>query len=147
MISKVIHRWAELHRAAETSLQELVANIDVAPTAYRAAGIAVPSGIDGRALQDGFTRGHILTQYFNAGGDLPTWASIVTPTAKYTEYYTDGGAEPPNVGPPDFTEYYDRELDPWELTNRKEPPPGKPFAAQLAIDRAASPPVPDGAII
>jgi arylsulfatase A-like enzyme len=131
---------------AGTSSQELVANIDVAPTAYRAAGIDMPSGLDGRALQDGFTRGHILSQYFNAGGDLPTWASIVTPTAKYTEYYTDGGTEPPNVGPPDFTEYYDRELDPWELTNRKEPPPGKPFAAQLAIDRGASPPVPDGAI-
>jgi hypothetical protein len=70
----------------------------------------------------------------------------VTPTAKYTEYYTDGGTEPLHVGPPDFTEYYDTELDPWELTNRKEPPPDKPFAAQLAMDRAASPPVPDGAI-
>jgi hypothetical protein len=70
----------------------------------------------------------------------------VTPTAKYTEYYRDGGVEPPNVGPTDFTEYYDRALDPWELKNRKEPPPNKPFASQLAIDRASSPPVPDGAI-
>ena len=127
--------------------EELVANIDVAPTVYRAAGIPIPPALDGRAFQDSFTRGHVLTQYFTAGGDVPTWASIVTRTAKYTEYYKagsngGGGADPA----PAFTEYYDLEADWWELANNKVPPPGKPFAAQLAIDRSSPPPVPDGAI-
>jgi arylsulfatase A-like enzyme len=132
--------------APGTSSQKLVANIDVAPTVYRAAQIQGPAEIDGRALQDDYDRGHLFCSYFKEKPKVPTWASIVTPTAKYTEYYRDGGVEPPNVGPTDFTEYYDRALDPWELKNRKEPPPNKPFASQLAIDRASSPPVPDGAI-
>jgi arylsulfatase A-like enzyme len=129
-----------------TSSQKLVANIDVAPTVYRAAGIEGPAAIDGRALQDDFDRGHIFCRYFKDTRKVSSWASIVTAEAKYTEYYRDGGMEPPMVGAVDFTEYYDRSLDPWELRNGKEPPPNKPFAAQLAIDRSSSPPVPDNAI-
>jgi arylsulfatase A-like enzyme len=123
---------------------QLVANIDVAPTVYRAAGIDMPPGLDGRAIQDLFPRGHILTQYFNAGGHIPTWASVITATAKYTEYYQAGGDAP--AAEPRFTEYYDLDLDKWELKNRKIPPPDKPFAEQLTIDRTSPPPVPDGAI-
>lgn len=131
--------------APGTTNPKLVANIDVAPTAYRAAGLPMPPGIDGRALQDDFTRGHILTQYFKDVRVVPTWASIVTPTAKYTEYYKGSGAAGTLDNAPDFTEYYDIQQDPWELKNRKTPPPGQPFAAQLALDRTSPPPVPDGA--
>ena len=121
-----------------TSSEKLVANIDVAPSAYRAAGIDRPPTIDGRALQDDFRRGHILVQYFTEG-EVPTWASIVTRSAKYTEYFEESVAA-------SFTEYYDLSSDPWELRNRAEPPPTRPFAAQLALDRGSAPPVPDGVI-
>jgi arylsulfatase A-like enzyme len=128
--------------ARGTTSEKLVANIDVAPTAYRAAGIEEPPMVDGRALQDDFRRGHVLVQYFDEGTAVPEWASIVTPTAKYTEYF--GSASPGSQA--GFVEYYDLMSDPWELTNGKEPPDGRPFAAQLATDRGSPPPVPDGVI-
>jgi arylsulfatase A-like enzyme len=125
--------------APGTRSEKLVANIDVAPTAYRAAGIETPPTVDGRALQHDFRRGHILVQYFTEGKPIPTWASVVTRSAKYTEYYEEAAAA-------SFTEYYDLNSDPWELNNREEPPAAKPFAAQLALDRGSTPPVPDGVI-
>ena len=132
--------------APGTTSDKLVANIDVAPTIYRAAGIPIPDETDGRPLQDNFDRGHIFARYYKDRRKVPAWASIVTPTAKYTEYYKDGENDPPDVGRVLFTEYYDRERDPWELKNRKKPPTGSGFKAQLAIDRSSPPPVPDGAI-
>jgi arylsulfatase A-like enzyme len=125
---------------------KLVANVDVAPTAFRAAGIEDPPDIDGRALQDDFRRGHILTQFFGDNRSVPTWAAIVTRSAKYTEYYENARDEPEADDVATFTEYYERVSDPWELRNRKDPPPQRPFAAQLALDRSSAPPVPDGVI-
>jgi arylsulfatase A-like enzyme len=123
--------------APGTRSEKLVANIDVAPTDYRAAGIETPPTVDGRALQDDFKRGHILVQFFTEGKRIPTWALVVTRSAKYTEYYEEAAAA-------SFTENYDLNSDPWELNNREEPPAAKPFVAQLALDRGSAPPVPDG---
>jgi arylsulfatase A-like enzyme len=130
--------------APGTTSARLVANIDLAPTAYRAADLHPPDDIDGRPLQDDSRRGHLLTQYFAENGGVPTWASIVTRSAKYTEYYESGGTPADDVAT--FTEYYENEPDRWELENRKDPPPQRPFAEQLAIDRSSAPPVPDGVI-
>jgi arylsulfatase A-like enzyme len=132
--------------APGSTSDKLVANIDVAPSAYRAAGIDIPTDIDGRALQDGFRRGHILTQYFGENRGVPTWASIVTRSAKYTEYFEQAGTDAGLDDVATFTEYYERPSDRWELRNRKDPPPQRPFAAQLAVDRSSAPPVPDGVI-
>jgi arylsulfatase A-like enzyme len=121
----------------------LVANIDVAPTVFHAAGIADPPVCDGRALQDDFTRGHILIQYFeHVELDVPRWATVLTKSAKYTEYYRSGGGGSTAV----FTEFYDLDADPWELKNKKTPPAARPFKSQLDIDRASPPPVPDGPV-
>jgi arylsulfatase A-like enzyme len=133
--------------ASGTSDTRLVANIDLAPTVYRAAGITDPPVTDGRALQDDFDRGHMLIQYFNhARFVVPKWAAVVTKSAKYTEYYEQGIGSVAAADGVAFTEYYDLQADPWELKNRKVPPDGQPFKEQLNVDRNSGPPVPDGAI-
>jgi arylsulfatase A-like enzyme len=121
----------------------LVANIDVAPTVYRAAGIIDPPVCDGRALQDDFERGHILIQYFKHDKFVvPKWATVLTTSVKYTEYYKSGGSDDTVA----FTEYYDLQADPWELDNQKTPPAGSSLKTQLDTDRTSPPPVPDGPV-
>jgi arylsulfatase A-like enzyme len=131
--------------AGGTTDARLVANIDVAPTVYHAAGMTDPPVCDGRPLQNDFDRGHILIQYFeHADLAVPKWATVLTTAAKYTEYYRNGaGTHADTVV---FTEYYDLNADPWELKNKKKPPDGRPFKAQLDIDRSSPPPVPDGPV-
>jgi arylsulfatase A-like enzyme len=131
--------------AGGTIDSRLVANIDVAPTIYQAAGITDPPMCDGRPLQTDFDRGHILIQYFkDPSFVVPKWAAVVTKTAKYTEYYRNGaGTQGDTVL---STEFYDLDADPWELKNKKKPPDGRPFKAQLNIDRKSPPPVPDGTV-
>ncbi len=89
-----------------------VANIDIAPTAYEAAGVA-PNPVyplDGNSLlAGGGGRSKIFTEGWTSRGP---WASIRTPSYQYIEYY---GKDELTVK---FREYYDVATDPYQLANR-----------------------------
>lgn len=81
----------------------LVANIDVAPTVYDAAGITPSYDVDGRPVQRS-QRDRLLLEY-SGGKRVPRWSSLVKAGLQYTEY-ADG-----------FREFYDLEADPYQLEN------------------------------
>jgi arylsulfatase A-like enzyme len=119
--------------------RQLVANIDVAPTALEAAGISpgsVSPPIDGRSLLSGASRDRMLLEYWTDPGrqsDIPVWAALWTKDLEYAEYYE--GVDPV------FREYYDLDEDPWQLRNLLgdpnpgNDPPTASLAAQLLADR------------
>jgi arylsulfatase A-like enzyme len=136
--------WAG-HSGGETS-DELVANIDMAPTALQAAGIdpsGLPTQMDGSSLIDPTPqpRNRNLTEGFEAAspapGVFPSWAAIRTPTFHYIESY-ETTAQGESVI---FREYYDLVNDPSELVNlladsdTRNDPPTADLSAQLAADR------------
>lgn len=113
---------------AEATDTRLVGNIDLAPTALEAAGVAPPTSppMDGRSLLTSGSRDRLLIEHWTDGGtNVPTWASLVTPSDQYVEYYSGTSVS--------FREYYDLISDPWQLQNLQVPPAGVP--AQLAADR------------
>jgi arylsulfatase A-like enzyme len=92
----------------------IVANIDLAPTILDAVGAEPDPDLpmDGRSLFGGGEREHLLLEYWpQASGGPPTWASIVTSSYQYVEYYTKD--ESLRL----YSEYYDLVGDPWQLTN------------------------------
>jgi arylsulfatase A-like enzyme len=147
-------RWPE-HVASNHTDDRLVANIDIAPTivdAVNAAGeprIDPSPPMDGTSLlEPGRLRTRILTEHFGSGpplssprnffvGTFPSWASMVTDSFQYVEYYrtyrrdpsdpavqAEGdpkkGAATPHItdyGEVIAREYYDLESDPRQLTN------------------------------
>lgn len=88
------------------------ANIDVAPTALEAAGLAERAAqLDGRSLMQPSSRQRILLEYWPGGGNpLGAWASIRTREYQYVEYYDDAGTVI-------YREYYDLVADPLQLEN------------------------------
>jgi arylsulfatase A-like enzyme len=121
-------RWTG-HIPAGAVDRRLVANIDVAPTVLDAAGLTPTSPMDGRSLLSGYERDRVLTEYWSdsaADDGVPDWASLLTMDGHYIQYYDRDG----NLA---FTEYYNLATDPWELSNRSDPPAG--WRAQLAADR------------
>ena len=118
----------------------LVSNVDIAPTIMEAVEHEPNTPMDGKSLLDAtWTRDHVLIEY---GGredsrfePIEDWASMRNLSFVYTEYQS--GEEPL------FTEYYDLEADPWELTNvmgddvvGNEPPTVALHSAQLKEDRS-----------
>lgn len=99
-------RWPG-HVEAGAVEDKIVANIDIAPTVYEAAGIEPDYTVDGRDLLTS-NRSQMLTEYLHypASGVVPNWRSLWTPTSTYIRY--DGGEHP--------RELY-RSGDPWQLTN------------------------------
>lgn len=92
----------------------IVANIDLAPTILDAAGMQPDPELpmDGRSLFTGAQRDRLLLEYWpEASGRPPMWASILTPTYQYVEYY--GYDETTLL----YSEYYDLTGDPWQLSN------------------------------
>lgn len=85
---------------------ELVANIDIAPTVYEATGVT-PSNYtpDGRSIFDPGSRDHIFMEYVSTNTKVPSWKGLWSPAWTYVEYPASG-----------FKEYYAPD-DPWQLDN------------------------------
>jgi arylsulfatase A-like enzyme len=104
-------RWPG-HVAAGAVDDRLTANIDVEPTLLQAAGITPAHVVDGASLFSTGSRTRLLQEYFlSPDSGVPSWASDVTPTYQYTEWYS------PTTGGITFREYYDLLHDPWQLVN------------------------------
>ena len=97
-------------------VDELVLNIDLAPTLLDLAGVPVPpemQGVSWKALAAGQKpanwRQSFLAEYFyeNGGGDTPTLVGVRTTNAKLVKY----------PGHPGWTEIFDLAVDPYELKN------------------------------
>ncbi len=101
----------------------LVQNIDITPTILDAAGIAIPSFVDGQSLLGTQSRTHAYSEWWKHGtaaGGPRTWATYVDHGRQYTEYYalhTDNSGTPVGTGDIIFREYYDLVNDPHQLTN------------------------------
>ncbi len=79
----------------------LVANLDIAPTVYAAAGVKPDYTVDGRNLLTS-KRKDLLLEFFSRRNP-PTWSSLVTSSSQYIEYAYA------------FREFYDLENDPFQL--------------------------------
>ena len=109
-------RWPGHFRPGRTN-GKLVANIDVAATLLDAAGIDVET--DGRSLLERGRRQALLIESRGSYMEdraprLPAFRSIRTPHYRYAEYYRHGTFDLI------FREYYDLDVDPWELENRAD---------------------------
>jgi arylsulfatase A-like enzyme len=128
-------RWPG-HVARGSSDDRLVTNLDLAATIYDAARVDPPHRLDGMSLLEKTTRDRLLFESWgNFENGLPSWASTLTPSYQYVEYYGRRGRRI-------FREYYRRDRDPWQLKNlfgdnkHKNDPFGPPLSTQLAEDRA-----------
>jgi arylsulfatase A-like enzyme len=119
---------------------DLVANIDLAPTALDAADLSPGTPMDGMSLLDAHERDRILLEAWGMNQSFP-WASTLTRDYQYTEYYESDGATPLTEGGDPVREYYDLGSDPWQLDNRlgdsttSNDPPVAALSDQLARDR------------
>jgi arylsulfatase A-like enzyme len=106
----LLMRWPG-HDLPQTS-DELVANVDLAPTIRDVAGISSEDmPVDGVSLFSDVERtGLFIEQPENWRIGLPDWIGLRTPTYQYTEYYARNGGFL-------FNEYYDLVEDPFELNN------------------------------
>ncbi len=139
----MIVRWPERFPEGISS-DELVANIDVLPTVLDAAGIEAEGdeASDGRSLLrilDGEQRrSRILLEHWGVERKgIPRWASTMTRSHQYIEYYNRSGRR-------SFIEYYDLAADPWQLRNLladgrdSNDPPLRKLREQLREDRSCS---------
>jgi arylsulfatase A-like enzyme len=98
-------RWPDHVTRGEVS-DELVANIDVAPTVLEAAQISPDYLIDGQPILSSPDRDEILIEWVPDPSDkVPFWEGIWSPGDTYIEYVTGE------------KEYYD-EADEWQMNNR-----------------------------
>jgi len=106
----------------DASFEQLVANIDIAPTALDLAGVKVPSWMDGRSLRPFFDGGNsapdswrttVLIENMDGAGERPrpAYAGVRYQEEVYVEY-ANGEKE-----------YYDLKMDPYQLENRPEDAP------------------------
>jgi len=111
-------------------VDEMVLNIDLAPTFLDLAGVPAPremQGVSWKALAAGQKpanwRQSFLAEYFyeDGGGQTPTLVGVRTATAKLVKY----------PGHPEWTEAFDLTADPYELKNLAADPA---FTAKLEAE-------------
>ncbi len=98
---------------------ELVANIDIAPTVYAMLGITPGYVMDGRDLRT--SKREALLLEFEGGGSIPKWWSLVTKRWQYIRYGSG------------LREFYDLTRDPHQLDNE---PDRLPFDVEVALSEA-----------
>lgn len=132
----LLMRWPG-HSPAGLVDSRLVANIDIVPTVLAATRITPTVQMDGRSLLNrAHHRDRMLTEV-GVAATTPAWASLVTASDQYVEYYGAGGAI-------EFREYYDLLQDPAQnvnllgdadITNDPDPQVVAGLSMQLAQDR------------
>ena len=97
-----------------TTVDDMVLNIDLAPTFLDLAGVAVPKEMQGASWKElaagrkpAAWRTSFFAEYYKELGDVPTCYTIRTTTHKLVKY--------PNL--PQFTEVFDLTADPYEIKN------------------------------
>ena len=96
-------RWPG-HVAAGAVDHRLVANIDIAPTIFDAAGVKPGYTVDGRSLLGRYSRPWLLIEWpSEAVHGIPPWWSYVDAKRRYINW-SDG-----------WHEYYDNATDPWQM--------------------------------
>ena len=118
-------------------IDEMVLNIDLAPTFLDLAGVPAPGGMQGvswKALASGRKpadwRRSFLAEYFfeNGGGDTPTLIGVRTADAKLVKY----------PGHDEWTEVFDLAADPYELKNlAADPAATAKLSAELDVQMKA----------
>lgn len=100
-------RWDAGGLLDGSTRRDLVANIDIAPTIYDAAGIAPPYPVDGRSLLSRARRRAILIEYREVveNPDVPSYLGLWSPGKVFLRF--------PEAG---RSELYRRD-DPWQLHN------------------------------
>jgi arylsulfatase A-like enzyme len=105
-------------RAPEPAVRdEMVANVDLAPTLAALAGVAVPPGRDGADVSHlldgpGLSRDDLLIRNFD-GFIVPPWVGVRDQRFKYVTLAAPGGV---------LEELYDLQSDPMELVNLASSP-------------------------
>ncbi|MES2694936.1 MAG: sulfatase [Verrucomicrobiota bacterium] len=118
--------------AKNTTSDELVLNIDLAPTIVDLAGVAIPPTMQGKswrplfARQGGTFRESFLAEYFWEA-NFPTTPSLIavrTQTAKLIKYQ----------GRDDWTELFDLATDPYEMKNLINDPAAQTLRAKMEAE-------------
>ncbi len=111
---------------AGTDVEELVLNIDIAPTLVGLSGIdAGAHSFDGRSLTDALDgapdwRTDFLVEHFEGGFTIPPWKGVRNEHFMYVRHENS------------FEELYDLDIDPDELTNRASDPGYAATVAELS---------------
>ena len=97
-----------------TTVDELVTNVDLAPTFLDLAGVPVPPEMHGASWKElaagrkpAKWRTGFLAEYYTEQGEVPTCYALRTPTHKLVKYPSH----------PEWTEVFDLTADPYEIKN------------------------------
>lgn len=121
----LVARWPRI-MPADKACDAMVTFLDLMPTLAEAAGLSLPSPVDGRSLMP-FLLGQsvpdwpddIYCQYYGEAISLYSIRTVRSCRYKYVYY------------PFDVDELYDEEADPWEMHNLIHEPSAAPVLAEM----------------